>query len=443
MIKFTFVLLLNLIFNYTFYKDIQPILNQYECSQCHIGEQASAGLKLTSYEEVMNSGIVDVGSHQTSFLWQSIQSGWMPPYSLADVSDEDVNIIADWIDEGARVCDDGYLYLPEVADGLEDEYFNINIQDQEYNPCFYENDVQALSDIIAVNEFQNTSDPFKLGTQTWNTGRLRFLVAGYYFSGVEEIIHTLPESIGQLDDLRSLYLEWNQIETLPDSFTNLTKLVNLYISNNRLTHLPDDFGNLVNIYILDLGYNQIDGIPESILNLDILTYLWIFNNQIMELPNNFCDLGLNWDDDDTFGYPYFAIGGNMLCEDIPNCVLNSDHFNTSLEQYYYSVQITVEQDCAWLNNSINDEMLFGINNIYPNPFNPATNINFNLEKSEIININIYDLYGNKLETLINNELLSAGNHNLIWNASNLSSGIYFINISNGLESSNKKIILQK
>ena len=192
-----------------------------------------------------------------------------------------------------------------------------------------------------------------------------------------------------------------------------------------------------------MGYNQIDGIPESILNLDILTYLWIFNNQIMELPNNFCDLGLNWDDDDTFGYPYFAIGGNMLCEDVPNCVLNSDHFNTSLEQYYYSVQITVEQDCAWLNNSINDEMLFGINNIYPNPFNPATNINFNLEKSEIININIYDLYGNKLETLINNELLSAGNHNLIWNASNLSSGIYFINISNGLESSNKKIILQK
>ena len=42
MIKFTFVLLLNLIFNYTFYKDIQPILNQYECSQCHIGEQGSS-----------------------------------------------------------------------------------------------------------------------------------------------------------------------------------------------------------------------------------------------------------------------------------------------------------------------------------------------------------------------------------------------------------------
>ena len=65
---------------------------------------------------------------------------WHAGIVTTDVSDEDVNIIADWIDQGARVCDDGYLYLPEVADGLQDEYFNINIQDQEYNPCFYEND---------------------------------------------------------------------------------------------------------------------------------------------------------------------------------------------------------------------------------------------------------------------------------------------------------------
>ena len=61
----------------------------------------------------------------------------------------------------------------------------------------------------------------------------------------------------------------------------------------------------------------------------------------------------------------------------------------------------------------------------------------------MISINVYDLYGNKLETLINNKILNAGNHNLIWDASNLSSGIYFVKISNGLSSSNKKIILQK
>ena len=440
----TLLLIVNFIFSISYYQEIQPIFNQYECSACHIGQYPSAGLRLTSYEEVINSGIIDIGNHQTSLLWQSIQSGWMPPDILTDVSNEDVNIVADWIDQGARVCDDGFAYHPEVADSLETDYINVTIQDQEYNPCFSESDLDALQDIITVNEFENTSNPFKLGTQTWNQGRLRFLVAGYYFSGVEEIIHTIPESFGQLDDLRSLYLEWNQIQTLPDSFTNLTKLVNLYISNNQLTSLPENLGDLESLYILDLGYNQINAIPNSILDLNILTYLWIFNNQIMELPENFCDLNLNWSNDDTFGYPYFASGGNMLCENVPECVLNSDNFNTSLEQYYYSVQITVEQECDWL--SINDnknELEFGINNIYPNPFNPMTNINFSINDLEKISISVFDLNGKLVENLIDNKMMSAGNYNIIWNASNLTSGIYFINFSNIEKSVTQKIILQK
>ena len=210
-----------------------------------------------------------------------------------------------------------------------------------------------------------------------------------------------------------------------------------------MTHLPEDFGNLENLFILDLGYNEINSIPSSILNLDILTYLWIFNNNITELPNDFCDLDLNWNDDDTFGYPYFAIGGNMLCENVPDCVMNSAHFNTSLEQYYYSVQITVEQDCSWLNNISDDDFDFSIDNIFPNPFNPAARINFTTKSNEKINIVIYDLYGNKIKTLLNNKLLQTGNHSIVWNAKEIPSGIYFINISNEKISLSEKIILQK
>jgi len=440
------LVMLNFIFSISYYQEIQPIFNQY-CTSCHIGNFSSGGLELTNYEKLMEGGdsgsVVIPGDYENSLLWIMTESGYMPLYE-PDLSNDNINLIQDWIEEDARVCDDGFAYHPEVADSLETEYINVTIQDQEYNPCFAESDLEALQDIITVNEFENTTNPFKLGTQTWNEGRLRFLVAGYYFSGVDEIIHTIPETIGQLDDLRSLYLEWNQIQTLPDSFTNLTKLVNLYISNNQLTSLPESFGNLESLYILDLGYNQINAIPESILDLNILTYLWIFNNQIMELPNNFCDLNLNWSDDDTFGYPYFASGGNMLCENVPECVLNSDNFNTSLEQYYYSVQITVEQECDWLviNDNIN-ALEFGINNIYPNPFNPITNINFSLNDLEKISVSVFDLNGYLVEKLIDNKIMNAGNYNIIWNASNVASGIYFINFSNGVETITQKIILQK
>ena len=335
-------------------------------------------------------------------------------------------------------CDQGYSYYPDI----EQQYNNITIQDD--GVCFNNGDLQALSDILLENNFDNTMTSFDLGTQTWNSGRLRFLVAGYYFNGVETQIHTIPESISNLDDLRKLYLEWNNLTELPESFSDLTALVQLYISNNQLTSLPENFGNLENLYILDLGYNQINSLPASFVNFNSLAYLWLFNNQLETLPDNFCTLDLDWDSDDYFGYPYFAIGGNMLCENVPECVANSEHLNTSLEQYYYSVQITVEQDCSELDiEDYNQNTSFNINTIYPNPFNPVTNIEFSTHNSEKISISIFDMNGRLVEKLIDNKLMTAGSYNIKWNASGNVSGIYFINISNGQLNKNQKIILQK
>ena len=192
------ILICNLIFSISYYQEIQPIFNTH-CIECHSGGNfASGGLELTNYENVMaggDSGVVIIpGDYANSILWQQINSGEMPDDS-DPLAQEQISIIEEWINEEARVCDEGFAYHPEVADNLHSDYINITIQDQEYNPCFYESDLEALADIITINDFQNITDPFKLGIQTWNSGRVRFLVAGYYFSGVEEIIHTIPESI--------------------------------------------------------------------------------------------------------------------------------------------------------------------------------------------------------------------------------------------------------
>ena len=358
----------------------------------------------------------------------------------------------------AQDCDEGFSYYPDV----ESEYSNITIQDG--GTCFNDGDLQALSDIINQNDFEDTMVAFELGTQTWNEGRLRFLVAGYYFSGVETPIHTIPESINNLNDLRKLYLEWNNITQLPDSFTGLTALVQLYISNNQLTTLPNDFGNLDNLFILDLGYNQLNSLPNSFIDLNNISYLWLFNNQLTELPENFCSLDLDWNGDDYFGYPYFAIGGNILCENVPECVANSDHLNTSLEQYYYSVQITecqecicgdgicngcedeesCNEDCLILDNDQNiGGISFEITNVYPNPFNPVTTINFSISEPENISISIFDLNGKLVKKLFDNKYIAPGSYAVEWDASSNTSGIYFIIMSNGILNRNKKIILKK
>jgi hypothetical protein len=65
---------------------------------------------------------------------------------------------------------------------------------------------------------------------------------------------------------------------------------------------------------------------------------------------------------------------------------------------------------------------------YPNPFNPVTNIRFELPKTGFVTINIYDITGKLVESLVNEEL-NAGTYNVDWNAANYSSGVYFYQLS--------------
>ena len=99
---------------------------------------------------------------------------------------------------------------------------------------------------------------------------------------------------------------------------------------------------------LDVGYNQIEYVPSSIGNLSNLTYLWLFDNQISYVPESICDLDLNWNGYDVNFVPYFGIGGNLLCDNqnFPDCVENSENFNISLDQFYYSFTVVHEQDCS-------------------------------------------------------------------------------------------------
>ena len=65
---------------------------------------------------------------------------------------------------------------------------------------------------------------------------------------------------------------------------------------------------------------------------------------------------------------------------------------------------------------------------YPNPFNPTTSIRYQIQQKGKVNLAIYNLRGELLETLVNNEQ-NAGAYSVQWNASRLSSGVYFIKIT--------------
>jgi len=113
--------------------EIQPIFIS-SCTSCH---GASGGLSLTSYNNVLNGGnsgdVVIPYDHANSLLWQYVNSGFMPPDNSdsSDLTDTQVDLIAQWIDEGALEepgsstgCTD-----PEAYNCVDDDVWSTYIVD--------------------------------------------------------------------------------------------------------------------------------------------------------------------------------------------------------------------------------------------------------------------------------------------------------------------------
>jgi len=79
---------------------------------------------------------------------------------------------------------------------------------------------------------------------------------------------------------------------------------------------------------------------------------------------------------------------------------------------------------------------------YPNPFNPSTIISWQLPESKFVTLKIYDVLGNEVASLVNEEK-PAGNYEVEFNATNLSSGIYYYKLVAGNFIDVKKMILLK
>ncbi len=83
---------------------------------------------------------------------------------------------------------------------------------------------------------------------------------------------------------------------------------------------------------------------------------------------------------------------------------------------------------------------FSLSQNYPNPFNPSTIINYTLAQNSKVKLEVFNTIGQKVETLVNKEV-TAGTHNVTFNANNLASGVYLYKITTANFSESKKMIL--
>jgi hypothetical protein len=79
---------------------------------------------------------------------------------------------------------------------------------------------------------------------------------------------------------------------------------------------------------------------------------------------------------------------------------------------------------------------------YPNPFNPSTKIDYSIAIAGEVNISIYSIAGELITNLVN-EYQPAGRYSIVFNASNVASGVYLYKITSGSFSLAKKLVVLK
>ena len=108
----------------------------------------------------------------------------------------------------------------------------------------------------------------------------------------------------------------------------------------------------------------------------------------------------------------------------------SDDFTGILEKN--EIQISMDGKGRWIE----------LYPAYPNPFNPVTTIKYSIPEDGLVRVTVHDLKGRLVAELVNGQM-HTGTHEISWNASGQSSGIYLVNLKSGAVSKHQKIIVLK
>jgi hypothetical protein len=161
-----------------------------------------------------------------------------------------------------------------------------------------------------------------------------------------------------------------------------------------------------------------------------------------------------------------TIAGGMRLKDQTNFVVERDDYDRRMIEYYRDTL-----NCGYPDNSpaafgsttggpvgdLNWPLIetaikttkdpvanvFRLEQNYPNPFNPVTAIKFNIVTPDIVTLEVYNIAGQKIATLLKGVKMRAGEHSINWNGSSFASGVYFYKLTAGTLTETKKMVLLK
>jgi hypothetical protein len=233
---------------------------------------------------------------------------------------------------------------------------------------------------------------------------------------------------GQLLNFWDIKQKGTQLtSSFPDYWENCLAVVNDGDNHPRLVWGPyPDAGSLLGTitgYKIYRSANYNIGQPPGSFSL-----LETVDSDVFQYVDNTVTLG--------GGYSARSYFVTCVFEDIQEKVGETGSTDT------VEVRLTIPWKRRSSNSSYQSNFEYKLQQNYPNPFNPATTIEFTLKENSVVSLRVFDILGREVAVIIN-DLLIAGNHQVVFDGHNLESGIYFYEIITDKFRDVKKLILLK
>ncbi len=271
--------------------------------------------------------------------------------------------------------------------------------------------------ILYNNAISGIQDAIDEMDTVWTLGHLSHGGLWYFSNLFNEGVSL--DIIGQ-----SYYPWWHG--SLDELSTNLTQLSNEFQKPIVIVETAYPFtlswnDNTNNI--IGMESQLLDGFPAS--EIGQLNFLQAVKDRVTnnEFGAGICYWSPEWISTETFGSPW----ENLALFDFNSEVLDG---------------ITVfENDNTGIDENINPEHIKL--KLFPNPFNPITNIHYEIQRSGFVEIMIYNINGELVESIVKQDQ-HRGEHSVLWNSEGLSSGVYFYQLKlNGEVLGTKQAVLIK
>jgi len=163
---------------------------------------------------------------------------------------------------------------------------------------------------------------------------------------------------------------------------------------------------------------------------------------------------LGWDDSSETSMIFYSFdSGDTWQVNYSNWMLSKIHFFSNIEGILFgsfygypdpSVTVVFEYTGNIVSVPSKSELPYEVilSQNYPNPFNPVTNIQYFLPEPSFVTLNVYNMLGQRVAALVTNQK-QVGTHTVVFDASNLGSGMYFYRLSAGNTVETRKMLLVK